>query len=116
MWQIEPSTQWEKGLRYYEKKHPDELAAVLNNLNRYMSLLKTAPNSRSIQAGFLHGEPGGVVAIDQKGGGGNLQETRLYTVAVDSQQIVHLITIGNKADQPSDVSYSKAFAESLVNP
>lgn len=79
MWETEPTTQWPKDVKHYEKKHPNELAAVLRNLKRFLALLEIAPNCKAVQAGFLHNEPKGIVAVDQKGGGGNLQETRLYT-------------------------------------
>lgn len=113
MWQLEPTSQWEKDVRHYEKKRPTELAAVLRNLDRYIGLLRLAPNSRTVAAGYLHPEPLGVVAVDQKGGGGSLQETRLYTYADDEKQVVYLITIGSKDDQPSDIEFCKRFVESL---
>jgi hypothetical protein len=113
MWQVQPTTQWQKDARYYEKKHPAELAAVLRNLKRYIGLLNDAPNVRAVQAGFLHGEGKGIVAVDQKGGGGNLQETRLYTYPDEAKKLLYLITLGNKNEQPTDVELSKNFVESV---
>ncbi len=113
MWTIEPSTQWEKDQRWYDKKRPDELAALLRNLKRYLALLNVSKNSKCVEAGYLHKEPMGVVAIDQKGSGANLQETRLYTYADDEQKLVHLIAIGGKDAQHSDIEYSKAFVQFL---
>jgi hypothetical protein len=55
----------------------------------------------------------GVVAIDQKGFCGNLQETRLYIYPADATQIVHLITIGDKDDQHSDIEFCKEFVRSV---
>ena len=111
MWQLESTTQWQKDVRYYEKKHPAELAAVLRNLKRYLGLLEGARNSRAVQAGFLHSEGKGIIAVDQKGGGGNLQETRLYTYADEAKKVLYLITVGNKNEQPADVELSKNFVE-----
>lgn len=113
MWQIEPTTGWEKDQRNYSKKRPDELAAVMRNLDRYVKLLNVSKNSRAVQAGYLHTEQNGVLAIDQKGGGGNLQETRLYTYADDETKTVYLITIGGKDSQHSDIEYCKEFVRSL---
>jgi len=114
MWKIEPvEGGWDKDHKKYEKKRPTELAAVLRNLKRYQALLETAKNSRSVQAGFLHFEPMGVVAVDQKGGGPHLQETRLYTYADDSTQTLYLIAIGDKDGQHSDIEYCKAFVHSI---
>ena len=111
MWTIEPTEQWEKDQRWYTKKHPNELAAVLVNLERYVRHLNSSKNSKVVMAGYLHHEPLGVVAVDQKGGGGNLQETRLYTFADDTKNILYLITIGNKSDQPRDIEIAKEFVQ-----
>ena len=86
MWQIEPTSGWEKDEKHYSKKRPDELAAVLRNLGRYVALLTASRNSKCAQAGYLHVEQSGVLAIDQRGGGGSLQETRLYTYADDDKR------------------------------
>jgi hypothetical protein len=113
MWSLEPTTQWNKDRKWYEKKHPDELAAVLENLDRYHQQLNLAPNPRVVQAGYLHPEPCGVVAVDQKGHGSNLQQTRLYTFADPETKTLHLITIGDKRSQSEDIKLSKAFAKDL---
>jgi hypothetical protein len=84
---------------------------VFRNLQRYLALLNVSKNSKCVEAGYLHKESGGVIAIDQKGFSGNLQETRLYTFAIDAAKTVHLITIGNKESQHSDIEYSKTFIE-----
>jgi len=54
MWKIAITTGWERDQKHYAKKHPNELAAVMNNLNRYMTLLKCSKNSKCIQSGYLH--------------------------------------------------------------
>lgn len=113
MWHVEPTTQWQKDVRFYEKKRPNELAAVMRNLERFFKQLSAAANSKSIAAGYLHPEPLGILAIDQKGGGGNLQETRLYTYVDDTEQVVYLITIGNKNSQAGDIALSREFVEAL---
>ena len=114
MWAAIPSEQWNKDAKYYAKKRPSELAAILNNLHRYMCLLNSSKNARCAQAGYLHPEPAGVVAVDQKGGGGNLQETRAYTYCEEAKKVLHLITIGNKDSQGTDVQLSKKFVEGLL--
>ena len=63
MWQLEPTTQWERDKKWYEKKRPDELAGVLYNLKRYIHQLNAAPNPKAIMAGYIHPEPMGVVAL-----------------------------------------------------
>ena len=114
-WTLVPTTQWERAQKWYDKKRPKELCAVLHNLGRYLDLLNSFPNSMSIGAGFIHTEQAGVIAIDQSGGGKNLQETRLYVYADDTTRKVYLVTIGNKQTQRNDVLISKAFAEHIKN-
>lgn len=110
---LEPSTQWERDQKWFEKKRPDELAAVLRNLQRYLSLLNASKNSKCVEAGYLHKEPAEVVAVDQRGISANLRETRLYTLADDSTRTLHLITIGDKDSQNSDIEYAREFARNL---
>jgi len=117
MWTIEPTTSWEREQKRYAKKRPDELAAVLKNLARYFSQLSTAKNPQCVQAGYIHHEPMGIVAIDQRGPGcGNLQETRLYIFPCEAEKVLYIITMGNKSDEPSDIEMSKEFVRSLKPP
>ena len=89
------------------------MAAILNNIGRYLKLIAASKNSRAVQAGFLHHEPMGIVAVDQKGGGPNLEETRGYTYADDEKKVLYLITLGNKSSQSSDIELAKGFVTSL---
>jgi len=57
-----------------------------------------------------------VVALDQKGGGGNLQETRLYVYPDEERKVLYLITIGNKDEQQSDIQTCNGFVELLKKP
>ncbi|MGA3284370.1 MAG: hypothetical protein ABSD57_07930 [Verrucomicrobiota bacterium] len=114
MWRIEPTPQYVKDQKWYEKKRPNELAAALYNLKRYVQQLNAAPNSKAFTVGYIHPEPHGVVAIDQRGGGGNLQETRLYVYPDEARKVLYIITIGNKDEQPSDVQFCNDFVGSLV--
>jgi len=116
MWSTSPTTQWEKDRKYYEKKHPRELAAVLNNLGRYIDLLNRSKKAACAEAGYLHGEGAGVVAIDQKAGGKSLQETRMYIFANEAEKVLYLITIGNKDSQHDDVLYSRDFVKEHFPP
>lgn len=104
---------WDRAAKFYAKKHAREYAAVLHNLDRLLGLLNASKNSLSVQAGFIHTEGSGVLALDQKGGGAGLQETRLYLFAEDQTHTIHLITIGNKNGQSADVKLAHQYRESL---
>ncbi len=111
MWQIEATPQWDRDRKWYEKKRPAELAAVLHNLKRYVLQLNAAPNPKAFTTGYMHHEPRGVVALDQKGGGANLQETRLYVFPNEEQKVLYIITIGNKDGQADDIRFCTEFVE-----
>jgi len=113
MWETELTTAWERDEKHYAKKRPKELAAILNNIGRYLKLIAASKNSRAVQAGFLHPEPMGIMAVDQKGSGPNLEETRGYTYADDEKKVLYLITLGNKSNQSSDIDLAKRFVASL---
>jgi hypothetical protein len=81
-WVLLPYSAYLRDLRWYAKKRPAELAAILRNLERYMTLLARSPSVRSIHAGFIHPEPHGMVALDHRGGAGRLQETRFIVMPI----------------------------------
>lgn len=62
----------------------------------------------------MHPEPRGVIAIDQKGGGKGLKETRLYIFLNKIPQIVHLVTLGDKSTQKADIKYATEFVDALL--
>ena len=61
----------------------------------------------------MHNEPLGVVAIDQKGGGRNLAETRLYVYADVTTETLHVITLGDKRSQKNDIATCQTFVNEL---
>ena len=112
-WVLLPHSSYLRDMRWYTKKRSVELAAVHRNLERTMTLLSNSPHPRTIQAGFLHPEPHGMVAVDQRGGGGRLQETRLYCYAHNGSRTVHLLGIGDKSSQHADLARLSPLARTL---
>ncbi len=80
MWKLTPTKSYEIRQKRYQKKHKRELAAVLNNLDTLLKAFQAGlkPLQATTAFGFVHPEPNAVVSIDQKGGGLNLAQTRLY--------------------------------------
>ncbi len=77
-WTLETTDKFERVFKRYEKKDPKILEAILVNLDKYLYALEEHGTPQKITAGFIHSEPLGVKAIDQKGGKEKLKETRLY--------------------------------------
>jgi hypothetical protein len=54
-----------------------------------------------------------MIAVDQRGGAGRLQETRLYCYAHTGSRTVHLLGIGDKSSQSADLTRLSSVALSL---
>ena len=113
-WGLEESPFFASKFRRYLKKHPNEVAAAMDNLDTYMHALRMGVKPAMIRAGFIHPEKmGGVVAIDQKGAPGKPKQTRLYIIAVEKEATLFLITIGDKNSQSQDIKDCREFVKSL---
>lgn len=113
MWDLEPTDEFERRAKRFSKNYPRELRAVLANLDLLQKALREGANPLQLPFGFIHGEQRGVVAIDQKGGGKDLAQTRLYLYLERETQTIHLITLGDKTSQKADVKHASEFVESL---
>jgi len=115
-WVLSPHPRLARQLRKLAGRRPSEHAALLRNLQRYLDLLQIAPHPRLIQAGFLHPEPHGIVAVDERGGGGHLRALRLYTLADESRRTLHLLHLGDKSSQARDLRLLPYLIRTLDNP
>ncbi len=104
-WKLEITDKFERAFKRYEKKEPKILKAILSNFDKYAYSLEEHGSPQKITAGFIHNEPHGVKAIDQKGGKEKLKETRLYIYPDTTKNTIHLITIGDKKTQTKDIKF-----------
>ncbi len=118
MWQITTTDDYIKSHRWYEKKRPRQLCAVLDNLDTFLRALNE--NGMKLEQvrtlGFIHSEPRGVLAIDQKGGGDGtkIAQTRLYIFANAKTEVIHLLRIGDKESQKEDITISCNLVQMLL--
>lgn len=114
-WNIVSTGKYERDLKWYEKKRPHELAAVLGNLEIYFETLKNGVNPMQIKAGFIHDEPEGMKALDQKGGQQKvkLQQTRLYIFPEIKTGTLHLLAIGDKNSQRQDIQICRQMLKEI---
>jgi hypothetical protein len=103
----------QRKIKRWAKKHPNELQATFDNFDTYLEHLHGGIPPQLIQLGCIHNEPHGVKAIDQKGGGSNLAQTRLYIFPDEATQTLHLITLGDKSSQKADLKECAAFIRDL---
>ena len=103
-WSQEPTDCYLRARRYYVKKHQKELDAVERNLNTYFTALSMGAKPAQIKYGFVHAKYRlGVFSITQQGGGKNLAQTRLYVYPDTPNEVLWLLTLGDKNTQPDDV-------------
>jgi len=114
MWSLAATDDYERSLRWYAKKRPRELQAVLDNLDTFHEALKTGAKPQQIKTGYIHPEPRGILAIDQKGGPGKLQQTRLYVFPDGRTEILWLLAIGGKNSQHPDILMCIDFVDELL--
>ena len=115
MWKLTPTDEYQRRHKRYEKDHPRELQAVLDNLDTYLKSLQAGVKPLQIKHGFMHSEPLGVVGIDQKGGGKNLAQTRLYIYPDTETELLYVIALGDKRSQSADIATCRAFVTDLRN-
>jgi hypothetical protein len=113
MWKLILTDEYERRHKRYEKDHPRELQAVLDNLDTYFKSLEAGIKPLQIRHGFMHNEPLGVVAIDQKGGGKSLAQTRLYVYPDTEAEVLFVITLGDKCSQKNDLETCRSFVSNL---
>lgn len=113
MWALRQTQTYEKRVRQYARNHPNETVATLNNLDTLHNALNVQVKPSSLQAGYIHREPKGVIALDQKGAKGSPKQTRLYIYPDEDQKIIYLITIGDKRSQKKDIQHCNKFVEDL---
>jgi len=113
-WRIEAAVTFQRDFKHYEKKRPDELSGVMDNLNGYFSSLGIGCCPQQITGKYIHREPSGIKALDQgRRSRVPLQETRLYVFPDESTRVLHLIAIGDKQSQKKDVEDAKKFVAAL---
>lgn len=101
-WEVERTERFDRDLAYYRKKKAAALAVVLRNFRRMLDHLELGGDWSPRAFGFLHVEPGGVCAVDESGAG-RQTPTRLYVYVGVRARRLHLLAIGGKARQASDI-------------
>jgi hypothetical protein len=85
-----------------------------DNLDTFLKALNGGvPLENVARFGFVHDEPKGIKAVDQKGAGAGVTQTRLYTFPDSDTETVHLITVGNKSSQKANIKYASEFVDDL---
>jgi hypothetical protein len=111
MWQIKVSDEYERRLKRFSKIRPNEVTFTLVNLAFFESALNEGAAPQDIRVSFVHAEPGGVLAITERGAGKNATPLRLYVYPDDALRTLYLITLGDKKTQRDDIQFCKKSLE-----
>jgi hypothetical protein len=101
------SDEYERRLKRYQKKRPRETKFVHDKFDSFMAALNAGARPEDVQTGFVHPEPGGVLAITEKGAGRNAIPLRLYIYPDNTNHIMYVITLGDKQSQSDDLLFCK---------
>jgi len=108
MWTIQNYEDVGRRQKKFEKKWPHELKNVFENLATLLLALNGGTKPEQLkQMRFVHSEPAGVLAIDQKGPSkrARMKQFRLYVFPDEEHEVLHTITLGDKGRQQSDVNF-----------
>lgn len=114
-WDYAPYDKYNRQVKHYDKKHKDELVAILENLGKYMKALRLAGSPQHVTGKYIHKEPMGVKGLDESGERTvkDLQCTRLYVYPEVESKTLHLLTIGPKKTQPKDIKLCKEIVKQI---
>ncbi|NCD23332.1 MAG: hypothetical protein EOL90_10395 [Spartobacteria bacterium] len=119
MWKTEPYIGFENQYKKFIESHECEAKAAMNNVETYLSVLQATGNiARANMQPFVHPEPEGMIAIDQRGvkidkKHGKLKATRLYVYAAIVSETVYLLGIGDKDSQRLDIQNCRKKAQEI---
>jgi len=114
-WDYAPYDRYNRQLKHYDKKHKNELVAILENLGKYTRALRVTGSPQHITGKYIHKEPMGIKGIDESGERKikNLQTTRLYVYPEVETKTLHLLIIGPKKTQPKDIKFCKEIVKQI---
>jgi len=113
VWRTLQTDEYDRRLKRLHKNRPRETMAVLSNLETFLEALNGGISPKPPAFGFLHVEPSDVLAVDQKGGGNKLAQTRLYVYPDAAKKTLYLLTVGDKSTQRDDIETCKRFVAQI---
>lgn len=118
MWSIENHDDVAKRLKKFKKRWSHEMKNVFDNLDTLHEALCCGTRPEQLKnLGFVHSEPNGVLAIDQKGPGkgSRMKQFRMYVFPDEDEQVLYVRTIGDKSTQEEDLKIATAFAREIID-
>lgn len=115
MWTIVEYDDLRKGLKKLLKRHRVEATNALNNLQSYLTALRSGLTVQQIVRGWIHTEPCGLKAIDETGPNHPRKAVRLYIYPDEETQTLHVFTMGDKNSQAADIAHCTRTTLAIKN-
>lgn len=113
-WHIVPSADYEKSVKDFEKKWPEELRAVASNLKTLFLAVEAGAKVEQLKTlGFVRSEPLGILAITERGCEKKTKPkaTRLYVFVDDVKCQICVMLLADKSSQSKDISLCKKYVQ-----
>ena len=111
-WQIENTYASPGKFKRFSGKHPCEFDSLFANLEKIMRLLRSGNKIGGFRVGFFRSEGEGVYRIGQTGVV-SAKESRLYVYPDEQNYVMHVLTVGDKDSQQSDINDSKQLVNQI---
>lgn len=112
-WELSESDFFRVRLKKYKKNKKCEIAQALKNVDKYIQELREIDRPMQVSGGYIHKEPHGAVAVDQKGSGNHLSPIRVYLYPDEETKTVWIVTVGTKRRQQKDIKELKSFIQKI---
>lgn len=113
-WIIEYTDGFESRFKKHSRKYPGETARAFEHLLAYLDDLNKGINPLQMHGRGVRREPNGSISFDESGGGSDPHPTRLYAFPDQENEILWVITIGDKNTQKRrDIPDCRSFIKTL---
>lgn len=119
MWTIIKSSEFDKSLQRFAKKWHQETINALTNVQVLLDALNDGVKPEQLKKfGFVHSEPKGIIAVDQKGPSKKtkMKALRIYLYAEHEAEELHVILVGDKSAQQRDIRLTTNYVAHLTPP
>jgi len=117
-WKIIPCSDYEKDKKDFAKKWPDEMQAIAANLCTFFRAIDAGAKQEQLKTlGFVHSEPLGILALDERGCKKRTKRKalRLYIFVDDRAETIFVMLIGDKSSQSRDIALCRGFVQPILD-
>ncbi len=117
-WTLISYQDYEKPKKQFNKKYREEMFAIAANLKTVVKAVENGSNLEQLKSlGFVHSEPLGIIAIDERGCEKRTKPKalRLYLFIDSVAHEIHVMLLGDKATKSGDILICKRSVQKLFD-